>query len=380
MSFRLRLTIALLGLVSAISLIYTLILVTFMHWSEDAMIDAFLKRTWAVIETTNLTEFCPCEYSGITITTNPEPHFRDLSLGAHELADLHLLVTEHKGARWFYFIDETHSPVTRVEEQVYITLVILLVVSLLAALLISVLLSHILSKPLEKLVHKLLRQPFSAKQASQLTSKNEIIYLENIFDETLERMGDFIAREQALTHSASHELRNPLAVLQANLQLLDSVPCPSDQHAKIYARMHRAVKSMEMITETCLMLAREDEANSRATDINLSTLLSNKLAELELCTSPETSITDNIVVRAELGLLTILLDNILVNAVKHGNGTIYISLTEKHLVVLNQHDNTNKQAHGYRMGRIISTRIAQVFGWKIRFTRGASKFMARIEF
>ena len=72
------------------------------------------------------------------------------------------------------------------------------------------------------------------------------------------RLEEFVERERAFTRDASHELRTPLTVIKASADMLldDEVP-PFAQRAA--NRILRAVRDMESLIESFLILARESD-------------------------------------------------------------------------------------------------------------------------
>jgi len=80
----------------------------------------------------------------------------------------------------------------------------------------------------------------------------------------------FAKRERDFARDASHELRTPLAVLGASLDLLDRNVDRPERERECLLRMRRAVRHMQALTESLLLLAREDEipVKEGGTDLN----------------------------------------------------------------------------------------------------------------
>ena len=83
------------------------------------------------------------------------------------------------------------------------------------------------------------------------------------FDALLDRVRDFIAREQAFTRDVSHELRTPLAVLRMSIERLQADSQLRPAVRQQLATMQAATLLMEQTVTTLLLLAREEEVVSR---------------------------------------------------------------------------------------------------------------------
>jgi signal transduction histidine kinase len=73
------------------------------------------------------------------------------------------------------------------------------------------------------------------------------------------RLEEFVERERAFTRDASHELRTPLTVIKASADMLldDEVPPFAQRSAN---RILRAVRDMESLIDSFLILARESDS------------------------------------------------------------------------------------------------------------------------
>ena len=90
------------------------------------------------------------------------------------------------------------------------------------------------------------------------------------------RLDAFVERERNFTRDASHELRTPLTVMKIAVDVLgDETMSPFGQRS--LARIRRAVREMEALIETFLVLARESDSGLRAEDF-----LANDVVEAEV--------------------------------------------------------------------------------------------------
>jgi len=382
MTFRSKLTSSIIGLVMVISLIYSLLNLLLYYWGEDELYNSFLESSWSFLSENNLLEQCPCSIDGLGVTYQPIKGAEQLAEGIYEIEEVHLLISSVDGQRWYLWINSNESPLEAAESDIYVVLGSLLLLSIVGAILLSVVISHFLSLPIEKLLKKLSQQPFQkdvALRENIVTSSNEIEYFETLFDESLERINDFIERERAFAESASHELRNPLAVLQANVDLLESLDHSSPRIQVIIARMKRALTAMEEVSHTCLLLSREDEVASRLTNVSLGDFIHKHYSNEINAGQIEFIIKENVIAEVEYGLLEILVSNLLRNAFKHGEGKVKIYLSKRHLMMVNPINFSDNSTTGYSVGQVIVRRISRIFDWQVKFRSSPTKYIVLIK-
>lgn len=89
-------------------------------------------------------------------------------------------------------------------------------------------------------------------------ANDEIGRLAATLDSYALRMRDALRREQEFSADASHELRNPLAVIQTAAELIEEDPDTSERSRRAARRMRAAALRMNETVIVLLMLARED--------------------------------------------------------------------------------------------------------------------------
>ena len=168
---------------------------------------------------------------------------------------------------------------------------------------------------------------------------NEIGALALGLDHAMDRIADFIEREQHFTRDASHELRTPLAVVGGAARLLASQPLPPQQAAQVQ-RIVAASESMAQTLDTLLALAREDLGQTSSAEpvlllplvesivVQHAHLLDGKAVEVVVDVGAKDSVT------CQRAALAILLSNLVSNAFRHtSTGQVRISLGQDGLVV-----------------------------------------------
>jgi PAS domain S-box-containing protein len=188
-------------------------------------------------------------------------------------------------------------------------------------------------------------------------------------------------RLEEFTSVVSHDLRNPLNVASARLELA-SDECDSP-HLVDVADAHRR---METLIEDLLTLAREGETVAEFEPVDLGKLLSGcweTLGREGAALAVETGTT----VRADRDRLRQLLENLLTNALEHGGTDVTITVgdladgfyveddgpgipADERGDVFEAGYSTAREGNGF--GLSIVARIAEAHGWSVAVTEGES--------
>jgi signal transduction histidine kinase len=110
--------------------------------------------------------------------------------------------------------------------------------------------------------------------------QDELKTLADTFDEMLERLETSFTAQRQFLADASHELRNPLAVIQTNTDVaLQETVVPEDMRARLEA-VRRATERMRRLVDDLLALARLELASGTRTDVDLGAILDEVADEL----------------------------------------------------------------------------------------------------
>jgi signal transduction histidine kinase len=220
---------------------------------------------------------------------------------------------------------------------------------------------------------------------SESFNDDEVGVLARALERSLQRIQEFVDREQQFTRDASHELRTPVTVIKGAIEVLRLNGFGNESAAqRPLKRIERAVKNMEHIIENLLWLAREEAANDpgqtcKALPVIKETidhhrhLFAEKPVEISYITegNPE--------LKAPAAILKIVIANLIQNAYNHtaeGKVTVHIgddcmtvtdtgdgiascelqSVTEPHV--------RGKNSKGYGLGLAIVKRLCRRFNWK----------------
>jgi len=166
-------------------------------------------------------------------------------------------------------------------------------------------------------------------------SRDEIRRLGETLNEMLDRLDAALERERGFVADASHELRTPLASLKTELEL-------ALRHPRTATELEEAIRSAAIETdrlaglaEDLLLLARSDqgELGLRTERVNVGDLLS-RVAERFRLRSEQAGRTieieaDALEVEVDPRRLEQAVDNLVENALKHGQGSIRLTAVDR---------------------------------------------------
>jgi len=210
------------------------------------------------------------------------------------------------------------------ERQLQSGLLTLPLAALLAAIL-GLFVAHSLLAPLDRLargVEKLTHVEFP-EPLPEPKGNDELAALTRSFNRMALALKEAFERERAFTRYASHELRNPLATLQAQLDALTAGVVPKEE---ALAEGRRALERMRSILDGLLQLAREPKAELEP--LPLKVLLAEAVRSLPEARRKRVKVEpvdDDLWVWADEKLFLRTLENLLSNALKHTEGKVTLS-------------------------------------------------------
>jgi signal transduction histidine kinase len=149
--------------------------------------------------------------------------------------------------------------------------------------------------------------------------------------------------QKEFTENASHELQTPLAIIKNKLDLLLQKETVTGRQYQIIEEINRALTRMTRINKNLLLLAKiENHQFDDHETVHLSQLTRQCLEQLEEHAhhkniAIQTGITPDLIMVGNKTLIEILLNNLLLNAIRHTrqNGTMTLSLSKKELSITN---------------------------------------------
>jgi signal transduction histidine kinase len=151
---------------------------------------------------------------------------------------------------------------------------------------------------------------------------DELKELGDTFDEMLARLERTFNGQRAFMANASHELRTPLAIMQAENDVLRATPRTSPQALSAVTRTFAtALERSERIISDLLTLARSDARDLGREAVDLGALLNQGVAGIAPAARGRRIDVETDIAAARVlgdrGLLESLVENLLVNAVRH---------------------------------------------------------------
>lgn len=271
------------------------------------------------------------------------------------------------------------------------------------SLLFAALLAWYFSRPINSL-----KQAFGAAAGGQLDTRigntmgrrqDELADLGADFDRMAERLQGLVDGQRRLLHDVSHELRSPLARLQAAADLLRQQP---ERSGEFVGRIERDTARMDRLVGELLTLARVDAGTAGSLDqeVDLHELIADIADDAMVEAEPrncgiDVSVPAALVTIGNHELLGRAIENVVRNAVRHSpdGGNIAISAAPRAdeivIAVADQgtgvrpgdlerifepffRSATADSYAGYGLGLAITRRIVQAHGGSVAAANGNS--------
>ncbi|MFT4930058.1 MAG: signal transduction histidine kinase, partial [Phenylobacterium sp.] len=205
-----------------------------------------------------------------------------------------------------------------------------------------------------------------------------------------------LQREKAFLSTLSHELRTPMAIINAALAVLEKRNELPDKSAKVVAKLSKANRTMGQLCETLLQLWRRQKSSQAPQTVIVADMVNQLIEECQLLPlgvdlSIETTFTGQPSVITQPVLLQIVIANLLRNACQYGQGgiigiNVIITASEQSLVVTNaadgkeNGDDTAQQGqYGYGLGLYLVEAICQQLDWRFVVESDKERFCVRVD-
>jgi len=168
-------------------------------------------------------------------------------------------------------------------------------------------------------------------------NKDELFVLSKTINDLLERIENAVEREKQFTSDASHELRTPLTVLKGTLEVLIRKPRTQSEYEDKIKYGISEVNRLNNLVDQLLLLARfENQIQSLKTEkVYLNALILDILTRFSLKMNAKKinvthSFSKEFYIQSDNYLVSIIISNIISNAIKYSNekGTISIKLSQ----------------------------------------------------
>ncbi|WP_312823612.1 HAMP domain-containing sensor histidine kinase [Epilithonimonas sp.] len=225
-----------------------------------------------------------------------------------------------------------------------VTTVILFILIVGGLLFLNRRLSKSVWKPFRNTLDKL--KTFNLNQQTKIefskTDVSEFDELNQSLSKLIEQNISVYKTQKEFTENASHELQTPLAILKNKLDILLQNQDLTEKQYQIAEEMNRALSRSSRINKNLLLLAKIENNQFENSEIHLDELLNQSMEILQehfeqKNISINTEISSNVKVNGNIGLTEVLINNLILNAIRHTsiNGSISIKLNNSVFEVSN---------------------------------------------
>ncbi len=168
---------------------------------------------------------------------------------------------------------------------------------------------------------------------------SEMLQMANTFDEMFTRLEEAFLAEKRFSSDVSHELRTPTAVILAQCEFATDITATLEDKEEALEVIGRQAGKISGLISNLLELTRLDRGIHKANLqlIDLSKLVEDVVYDHSLDPSHSSKLTSNITpnisIKADKGLLTILISNLITNGITYGDGLVDISLTKEDNII-----------------------------------------------
>lgn len=238
-------------------------------------------------------------------------------------------------------------------------------------------------------------RPFSEDEETFVELMAEWVSYELFQQRATERIKNQRDQLEEFTSVVSHDLRNPLSVIDGYLDLAEKTGDP--EH---FDRCHNAVDRMGILIDDLLVLAREGNAIAETETVDVSELVEECWSFIR-AEEATLKIKSDMVITGDWSRLQQLFENLFRNAIEHGGKMVTVTVgmlkndTGIYIAddgpgfpdgvvdqIFNDGFSTSKQGTGF--GLTIVEQVVEAHGWKITATEatdGGSQFeITEIEF
>lgn len=258
-----------------------------------------------------------------------------------------------------------------------------------------VLMMRLISKrlwvPFDDTLHRIEQFSLEGENIPQFMQSDikEFTRLNNAITQLMKKNLESYKSQKEFTENASHELQTPLAVFQSKLDLLLQQSEMTKEQAEIVQTLYEVTNRLSRLNRNLLLLTRIDNHQyNQVEQIDAVQTLRDILPLMNKLTEGITVYTDledsSMFIQANQSLLESLINNLIVNAVRHNikDGNIFISIKERQLIIANtsaegelqekllftRFYRPSEKIKGNGLGLAIAKAICEYHGWSIHYT------------
>ncbi|MFY0641476.1 MAG: HAMP domain-containing histidine kinase [Bermanella sp.] len=195
------------------------------------------------------------------------------------------------------------------------------------------------------------------------------------------------SHERYFIQSLSHELRTPMAIIQVAIELLKKqVKASGDErlHEKLNTIFNANLK-MQALANNLLSLWGKSRQQEKS-QVNINQVIAECAADLNEQYGVKSRFnmqmpSQDVIICAPLFAVQLVLNNLIKNAVVHGEGVIDIKLTEKRMDIKNHVANTKiKTGDSVGMGLFIVAQGIECLDWQMQQVTSRNEYQVNICF
>ncbi|MGH2665596.1 sensor histidine kinase [Flavobacterium sp.] len=180
-------------------------------------------------------------------------------------------------------------------------------------------------------------------------NKDELYQLSSNINSLLDRIESAVQREKQFTSDASHELRTPLAIIKGTLEVLIRKPRDKEEYKDKITFCISEVDRLNTLVDELLLLARfeNQKQNIKQESVYLNALVLDTLTRYSretnlLKINCKTSFEDDFYVTSDYDMITIIVSNLISNALKYcnENGSLSLCLSKENGNIIFQISNS----------------------------------------
>ena len=288
---------------------------------------------------------------------------------------------------WGYVVFDVTTPKNE-NRLVYSALAGVFILFSIIAYILAIYASKKILKPLRQLSSMVNQQSKKPQQLATHFADDEVGQLAKALDDYSDRLTEIVGRDKEFNADVSHELRTPLAVIASTAELILGQPEINDKTKLRLARIERAVKQSTELTETLLLLAREEQKTDKSMERTqvgnlINGILENFSATIALKKLKVEVLEDGwLQVKAPSSVVSVALTNLIGNAIKYTpTGTIQIILKNDRVLVVDQGMGVSDEElpklfdrhfrgdtvkiKGSGLGLAIVKRLCELYNWQV---------------
>ena len=247
-------------------------------------------------------------------------------------------IADRADSRYFLLYNETLFRQKQASLILYLAIFVVLMTLLSGGL--ALWLAERVIEPVKELARRVrdVRLDSHTGRLSEDFSHDEVGELAQTFEQTLNRLADFIDRERAFTADVSHELRTPIAVIRGAAEVLLADETRPEKDRQRLLRIERGATDMADLSTALLAMARERD-DERRDPVDLAALIEESIDKhqhllgqrpvdicLEVLARPR--------VAADVNLMAIVIANLIRNSFTYTErGSVRIRLEEQLLSI-----------------------------------------------